>query len=210
MGVQAIKILRKIKEAGSFLIINGENAAMMADIIEIDRFHIGRARHSMTAKIMGIPKGSGFIQFVPVGVRTTLAYPTPVQTSKDFDTALKGKVFRELKRKIGEEKLMKIISKDAIEKGTPIKNLLGQLTQAAKGSKSIEKVEGILCSRSLRRWFALERSPGRGRHQKTILEICPPISLLRILRMFPNSLRSIKGRRRIIIRLNWHGTAVIF
>ena len=59
---------------------------MMTDIIEIDHFHIGKVLNEMTAKIMGIPKDSGFIQFVPAGVRTTLAYPTPIQTAKDFET----------------------------------------------------------------------------------------------------------------------------
>ncbi|NNC70056.1 MAG: glycosyltransferase, partial [Flavobacteriaceae bacterium] len=96
MGAAAIKVLRKIKESEGFLIINGEHASMMADIIEIDHFHIGKARHRMTAKIMGIPKESGFIQFVPAGVRTTLAYPTPIQTSKNFDNALKSELYNEL------------------------------------------------------------------------------------------------------------------
>ncbi len=127
MGAKAIKILRKIKESDGFLITNGEHASMMTDIIEIDHFHIGKARHKMTAKIMGIPKDSGFIQFVPAGVRTTLAYPTPIQTSKDFDNALKSELYSDLKDKIGEKKLLDIISKDAVENGTPINSSFRQL-----------------------------------------------------------------------------------
>ena len=139
MGAKAIKILRKIKESDGFLITNGEDAAMMADIIEIDHFHIGKARHKMTAKIMGIPKDSGFIQFVPAGVRTTLAYPTPIQTSKDFDNALKSELYSDLKKKIGEKKLLNIISKDAIENGTPINTLLSKLEQEMTGNKAVER-----------------------------------------------------------------------
>ena len=108
MGEKAIKILRKIKQADGFLITNGEHAAMMTDIIEIDHFHIGKVRHTMTSQVMGIPKGSGFIQFVPAGVRTTLAYPTPVQTSKDFDRVLNSKRFKSLKNHYGEKKIFDI------------------------------------------------------------------------------------------------------
>jgi len=141
MGAKAIKVLRKIKESDGFLITNGEHAAMMTDIIEIDHFHIGKARHKMTAKIMGIPKDSGFIQFVPAGVRTTLAYPTPIQTSKDFDNALKSNLYSDLKKKIGEKKLLNIISKDAVENGTPINSLLTQLELEISGKKTVERVK---------------------------------------------------------------------
>ncbi|MDH3796431.1 MAG: phosphodiester glycosidase family protein, partial [Flavobacteriaceae bacterium] len=141
MGAKAIKILRKIKESDGFLITNGENAAMMTDIIEIDHFHIGKARNKMTAKIMGIPKNSGFIQFVPAGVRTTLAYPTPIQTSKDFDNALKSELYSSLERKIGEKKLLNILSKDAIENGTPINALLLKLEEEITRNKTVERVK---------------------------------------------------------------------
>jgi glycosyltransferase involved in cell wall biosynthesis len=141
MGAKAIKILRNIKEANGFIITNGEHAAMMTDIIEIDHFHIGKVLSKMTAKIMGIPKDSGFIQFVPAGVRTTLAYPTPIQTSKDFDLVLKGDLYKELKNTIGEKELLRIISKDAIENGTPIAKLLEQIKQNLDETKTIEKVK---------------------------------------------------------------------
>ena len=127
MGAEAIKILRKIKEENGFLITNGEYAAMMTDIIDIDHFHIGKAERMMTAKIMGIPKDSGFIQFVPAGLRTTLAYPTPIQTSKDFDNALKSDLFQSLKEKLGEKELLIRLKKDAEEKGTPIWEFLKKL-----------------------------------------------------------------------------------
>ncbi|MBD0778919.1 phosphodiester glycosidase family protein [Maribacter sp. ANRC-HE7] len=141
MGAKAIKILRRIKESNGFIITNGEYAAMMTDIIEIDHFHIGKVLYEMTAKIMGIPKDSGFIQFVPAGVRTTLAYPTPIQTAKDFDLALKGDLYRQLKNTIGEKELLHIISKDAIENGTPISKLLEQIKESLKETKTIKKVK---------------------------------------------------------------------
>jgi len=141
MGAKAIQVLREIKESDGFIITNGEYAAMMTDTIEIDHFHIGKVLYSMTAKIMGIPKGSGFIQFVPSGVRTTLAYPTPIQTAKDFEIALKGDLFKTLKSNIGEKELLAIISKDAIENGTPINKLLADLKINLKGNKNNEIVK---------------------------------------------------------------------
>ena len=141
MGAKAIKILRDIKAADGFLITNGESAAMMTDIIEIDHFHIGKVLYEMTAKIMGIPKGSGFIQFVPAGVRTTLAYPTPIQTAKDFDKVLKSDLYQDLKDTLSEKELLGMITKDAMENGTPIAKLLIQIKEGLKLSKTVEKVK---------------------------------------------------------------------
>ena len=143
MGAKAIKILREIKESNGFIITNGENAAMMTDIIEIDHFHIGKVLHEMTAKIMGIPKNSGFIQFVPGGVRTTLAYPTPVQTAKDFEMLLKSSLYEELKNEIGEGALLAAMSKDAIENGTPLAQLLEHLKQGLTEGEKIKKVKSL-------------------------------------------------------------------
>ncbi|MBN4073043.1 phosphodiester glycosidase family protein [Crocinitomix catalasitica] len=130
MGPAALKVLREIKESKGFIITNGENACMMTDIINIDHFHIGKAKDKMTAKILGISKNSGFIKFVPAGVRTTLAYPTPIQTAKDFHKALNSAVFSRLVKKHGEEALFAMISKDAEENGTPIVHLLNRLDKA--------------------------------------------------------------------------------
>lgn len=141
MGAKAIKVLRDIKDSSGFIITNGEYAAMMTDIIEIDHFHIGKVQHTMTSKIMGIPKGSGFIQFVPAAVRTTLAFPTPIQTAKDFDSVLKGDLYKTLKNTLGEKALLQLISKDAIENGTPIAKLLEQISANLKDTKTVEKVK---------------------------------------------------------------------
>ena len=141
MGAKAIKVLRDIKESNGFIITNGEYAAMMTDIIEIDHFHIGKVLHTMTAKIMGIPKNSGFIQFVPAAVRTTLAFPTPIQTAKDFDIVLKSDLYKTLIETLGEKALLQLISKDAIENGTPIAKLLEQISDNLKDTKTVEKVK---------------------------------------------------------------------
>ncbi len=135
MGFKGLKVLREIKEQKGFIITNGQSAAMMTDILDIDRFHIGKVKRVLTEKIMGIPMHSGFIQFVPAGVRTALAYPTPVQTSKDFELALKGNLFKKLSLKLGEDKLFDLLRKDAQENGTPIHTFLKNLEDSLDGPK---------------------------------------------------------------------------
>ncbi|MGI9543301.1 MAG: phosphodiester glycosidase family protein [Cyclobacteriaceae bacterium] len=132
MGAQALKVLRVIKEQNGFLITNGQNSAMMTDILDIDHFHIGQVKGILTSRIMGIPIGSGFVQFVPAGVRTTLAYPTPIQTAKDFDKVIKSKNFRKLEATLGEEKIRDLLRKDAEENGTPVKSFLANLERSLK------------------------------------------------------------------------------
>ncbi|MBN4066124.1 phosphodiester glycosidase family protein, partial [Candidatus Amoebophilus asiaticus] len=127
LGDVALKILKRIRSDNGFIIANGDNPSMMTDIVDIDRFHIGKAEKELTAKVMGIPRHSGFIEFVPAGVRATLSYPTPVQTAFDFYKALKGPLFRKLSNKLGEKKLFEIIHQDVQKSGTPINVLLKKI-----------------------------------------------------------------------------------
>jgi len=138
LGEKPLKILRGIKEKKGFIISLRTNAVVMTDIIDIDRFHIGRAKDPITANIMGIPEESGYIQFVPAGVRTTLAYPTPIQTARDFSEVLKSDLFKKLTRKLGEEKVFETIKKDAEEKGSPINYVLQNMVKGKTGKKEIE------------------------------------------------------------------------
>ena len=141
MGDNALICLNKIKKEKGFLIMNGEDSAMMSDIINIDHFHIGKATNIITSKIMGIPHNSGFIQFVPAGVRTTLAYPTPIQTSKDFSEAIKSHLFKKLSKLYGEEKLFSMITDDANSQGTPIIELLEKIDNISENKKLEKDIE---------------------------------------------------------------------
>ncbi len=105
----------------------------MTDIVDLDKFHIGKAVHPITANLLGISEDSGYIQFVPAGIRPTIAYPTPIQTAKDFDDLIKSKQFIELSQKYGEEKIFEIIKSETEERGTPVALILKKL-QAKKAS----------------------------------------------------------------------------
>ena len=127
LGASALKVLRRIKDQNGYILTNRSNAAMMTDMVSMDRFHIGKVVSRFTENIMGIPMGSGYIQYVPAGVRATLSYPTPVQTAKDFEMALKSNQFKSLKEKMGEEKVMEAIREDAVQRGSPVMHVLQSL-----------------------------------------------------------------------------------
>lgn len=120
MGTEALHTLTVIKEKNGFLITIGEDAAMTTDIVDIDVFHIGTAERILTAKIMGIPQGGSFVEWVPPGLRPTLAYPTPIQTSKSFAEILTSELFRDGVKKMGKRNLLNMLRDDADLHGTPL------------------------------------------------------------------------------------------
>lgn len=138
MGSKALKVLREIREKGGFLISNREYASIMSDIIDIDCFHIGTALHPVTANIMGIPLNSGYIQFAPAGIRTTLAYPSPIQTSRDFNQMMNSKLFSNTVKKYGEEELFSIIKKDSEQRGSPVSYVIENLNDKKEKNNEVE------------------------------------------------------------------------
>ncbi len=148
LGKTALHTLNKIKDQNGILITCKPHACVTTDIVNIDKFHIGCAKDKLIAKIMGISEGSGYVQYVPAGVRTTLAFPTPVQTAKDFYEICKSKEYMELEDKIGKTKLAKIIKHDAEDSSTPISELINNLLnekkkQGSKKTLSYSYISGI-------------------------------------------------------------------
>jgi hypothetical protein len=145
MGEKALSVLRGVMEKKGYLISNRRNAAFMTDILNVDRFHIGKVTTDLAANIMGIPNHTGYIQFVPAGIRTTLAYPTPIQTSKDFSDLLHSDLFKSLSEKLGEQKLFELIKEDAQTKGSPLKLVLENISKSDTQKSDVEysNVTGI-------------------------------------------------------------------
>ena len=137
LGTDALKILGIIHEQKGFIISCRQEAAVMTDIVDIDKFHIGKATHPITANIMGIPVNSGYIQFVPAGLRSALTYPAPVQTAKEFDRIINGRNFNELANKMGRSKLLELMKKDAEEKNSPIHVTLEKIGNDGLESKNV-------------------------------------------------------------------------
>ena len=145
LGEEALKTLRSIRERNGYILTNRSNASMMTDMVDMDRFHIGIVSNEFTAHCMGIPKDSGYIQFVPAGVRSTLAYPSPIQTAKDFEKVLKSELFQRMVKKLGEKEVFSLIRKEASLRGSPIKYVLEKLDkgEGTKGPLSYEYLSGL-------------------------------------------------------------------
>ncbi|HSH52031.1 MAG TPA: glycosyltransferase, partial [Bacteroidales bacterium] len=145
LGDEGLKVLRKVKKGKGFIISNRSEAAVMTDIVDIDRFHIGKIEDRITESIMGIPMHSGFVQYVPAGLRVTLAYPTPVQTAKDFHDYFKSDEFKKAVEKYGNKKVYEILRKDAQTKMSPVKKVIGDLllSDGTSDVVSYEFVSGV-------------------------------------------------------------------
>ncbi len=138
LGGKALKVLRRIQQEGGYMISNRRNATVMTDIISMDRFHIGKARSQISANLLGIPMNSGYIQFVPAGIRPTLAYPTPVQTARELSETLKSDLYRQLCKEMGERKILKELQDDAESGGSPVRHVLEKLRGTIKNASEVE------------------------------------------------------------------------
>jgi glycosyltransferase involved in cell wall biosynthesis len=145
LGEYAIKTLRKITAQGGFLLTNRRHAALMTDIVNIDRFHIGRVRGDFAANIMGIPPESGYIQYVPAGLRATLSYPTPIQTAMDLNKVLQSELYIKLVKSIGENAVKDALVKDAERRGSPALHVLEKLMEekVEKETVNYEYISGL-------------------------------------------------------------------
>jgi exopolysaccharide biosynthesis protein len=137
VGKEVIEVLSTVRAGNGIIVAFGDHAAMMTDIVDIDHFHIGCVSNILAAKILGIPMGSGYVQWVPAGLRYTLSYPTPIQTGRTFCKALKSFRFKKLSESLNEDQVLKILKKDAEEKGTPIAPMLKNLDQTPKNKSAV-------------------------------------------------------------------------
>ena len=132
LGAEALRTLRVAQEQKGILISADPDASMTSDIAALDRFHIGRAERLLTAKILGISPGSRYVQFVPAGIRATLAYPTPVQTAKDLSNALRSARYKRLRRLRGEAVVLHHLKTEAELRGAPVRQALADLETAGE------------------------------------------------------------------------------
>lgn len=145
MGEKALTALKTIQDDKGFIITNRTHASMMSDIVNIDRFHLGKAWNALQANIIGIPVNSGYVQYVPAGIRPTLAYPTPIQTAYSLSKTLESDNYKQLIEKYGEEELLSIIKKEVEQKGSPLEFILDNLLneETDKSLVEYEYVNGI-------------------------------------------------------------------
>ncbi len=132
LGSATLTALLKIRDASGFMIALCEQAAMTTDIAAIERYHIGRADDPLTAGILGIPEGSGYVSWLPAGLRSTLAYPTPVQTAKSLSETLSSRRYRRLCKRLGEEVVLEALSDDAARRGSRVEDVLAEFSATSR------------------------------------------------------------------------------
>ncbi|MCH8133126.1 MAG: phosphodiester glycosidase family protein [Myxococcales bacterium] len=128
LGEEALRTLDGVREAGGFAVVCCEHGAMTTDGAAIERFHIGRTNDLLTANLLGVSLGSGYVQWAPAGLRCTLAYPTPVQTAKSLSKTLADRRFRRLCKRLGTEFVLEALRADAVERGSPVEDVLDRLS----------------------------------------------------------------------------------
>jgi hypothetical protein len=133
LGHTALSALRDVKATDGFLLATADQAAMTTDIVDLERFHVGNATTPFFANVMGLETGQSFVQWVPAGLRFTLAYPTPVQTGKSLAAILEGPGFRTLCDELGEKAVVDALRLDARERGSPVARVLEELGSGGTG-----------------------------------------------------------------------------
>ena len=143
LGKQALRVLAEVRAGGGFLIGANEHASLTTDIIDIERFHVGQVPDILTASVMGLSPGDGYVQWVPAGIRATLAYPTPIQTARGLSETLKGPLFCGACERLGEREVLEELRRDAQERGSPVVRVLEQLLAPPAERKSAVTAQAI-------------------------------------------------------------------
>ena len=124
LGSSAKTTLLEIKKQGGFIVAVSEENYLTLDLIDLPSFRVGIANHPFLVNYLGIEKKEAFIQWVPAGMSPCLAYPTPVQTAKEFSLFLKSKPFIDYIQKYGEKRVFRKLHENADKYNSPIKEIL--------------------------------------------------------------------------------------
>jgi len=143
LGSRALRALAEVRAGDGFLIASNEHASLTTDIVDIERFHVGRATDPLTANVLGLTPGDGFVQWVPAGLRATLAYPTPIQTALDLSETLQGPLYREACERLGEEQTLESLRQDAMERGSPVVRVLEEIVAPCTEDESVMTARSI-------------------------------------------------------------------
>ncbi|MDC0357317.1 hypothetical protein OAO01_00745 [Oligoflexia bacterium] len=154
LGENALAVLADIKKRQGLVVTVGENAAFMTDILEMDRFHIGRITHALHASALGLQENSGFIQYVPAGFRAVLGFPVPSQTALEFDKTLRQDTYRKLLEEKGRGSLSSELRRKLSNGDLALQDLLSIAYQP-------EECRSKICKKALRGLHA-DGSPWTG------------------------------------------------
>ncbi len=140
MGKDALDILLSIKKNNGFIVASS-NSSFMLDMIDIPCYHIGQVKTPLLANFMGLNMDDCYLQWVPAGLKPSLAYPTPVQTPKEFSQVFKSNLYDDCVRRFGEDAVLARLREDADEFGNPIQTVLERMLKSGEQGK-----EGVFSS----------------------------------------------------------------
>ena len=205
LGKRALRVLAEVRAGGGFLIGATEHASLTTDIVDIERFHVGQVSDILTASVMGLSPGDGYVQWVPAGLRATLAYPTPIQTARDLSETFKGLLFRRACQRLGEREVLEELRRDARERGSPVVSVLEKLvTPPAKQKSAVtaQTINGLYADEFPWSGALASVPPSAGMRYRIIWSDGPPRTVLDFIKRFN---RGARTRARIA----WNGGYVL-
>jgi hypothetical protein len=191
LGKRALRVLAEVRAGGGFLIGATEHASLTTDIVDIERFHVGQVLDILTANVMGLSPGDGYVQWVPAGLRATLAYPTPSQTARDLSETFKG--------------LLEELRRDAQERGSPVVSVLEKLvTSPAKQKSAVaaQAINGLYADEFPWSGALASVPPSAGMRYRIVWSDGPPRTVLDFIKRFN---RGAKAKARIA----WNGGYIL-
>ena len=205
LGKRALGVLAEVRAGGGFLMGAIEHASLTTDIVDIERFHVGQVSDLLTASVMGLSPGDGYVQWVPAGLRATLAYPTPIQTARDLSETFKGPLFRDACTRLGEATVLEELRRDAQERGSTVVSVLKRLLAPPEKRKSAVTAQAIngLYADGFPWSGALASVPsGAGMRYRIVRPHGPPCTVLEFVERF-------NGDARTAARIAWNGGYIL-
>ena len=135
LGKKAKEVLLEIKKKSGFVVALGEANYLTSDLLDMESFRIGIARHPHFVHYLGIRGNEAYIQWVPAGLSPCLAYPTPIQSAFDFTVALKSKNYLKCVELFGEKKTLEYLRRDAGKSNSPVELVLKKMLAEEKNKE---------------------------------------------------------------------------
>ncbi|MBW2377455.1 MAG: hypothetical protein JRF55_15985 [Deltaproteobacteria bacterium] len=205
LGKRALRVLAEVRAGGGFLIGATEHASLTTDILDIERFHVGQVPDVLTASVMGLSPGDGYVQWVPAGLRATLAYPTPIQTARGLSETFKGPLFRKACTRLGEREVLEELRKDAQERGSTVVSVLKQLlAPPVEGTCEVtaQAINGLYPDGFPWSGALARVPPGAGMRYRIVRPNGPPCTV-------PDIMKGFNRAARTKARIAWNGGYIL-
>ena len=137
LGEEATAAIDELRAAGGLVLAIGHGNTLSLDCLDVDSWRVGRCADALQASYMDLAPGETYCLWVPAALRPSLAYPTPIQTPREFAAALDSPAWERAVERRGEAAVLAALADDADRYGTPVTEVLdGLLAEAADGAEA--------------------------------------------------------------------------